>query len=442
MQTAWGYMQQATHLAGSGLSLSPTLLYDVARPLAPLVLQGSAWEYIGRASRALASAAAISTHREGARTTARRHQVLGEYLNWAAAVPPPFTPTLLTSRGYDVLTFFEDSWHVTHVGRFIHPVTGKAMASPGYLEGAVSSLATAFRELGISDDRNAALSRVVSNYVKGYERLMFELGYKVFGAVPLNRATLDEFALYMVDIIGTAQADASVSSVIRVAMLYRDLGSVLYMWETTARGKEAGQLRQSDFLLLDGVECLYAWPRIHAKSLSLQDIVYAEPSLGTKGNYVSHPGAVGLSVSSGPEATCLLRQLGNYSVALAACGCPLQPGQFVFRPLSAGRKAFQDTAMDSKAINRRFQQHMADAALLRGHTCHGIRRGRIQYDVTDGGETVDEASVGRHRDPRTTVPYAHATRHMGRLPVAETDANAAPASTVATDTGGGSPATG
>ena len=112
--------------------------------------------YLLRLERALGTAAFISGCRERAETAKRRNQTMREYVAWLETVPSARRPGLLTSTGFDVLQFLVEDWGLRHVGR--HPLpNGICQATPGYLAGAVASLATGFRDQGFSDLDNPAL---------------------------------------------------------------------------------------------------------------------------------------------------------------------------------------------------------------------------------------------------------------------------------------------
>jgi hypothetical protein len=163
----------------------------------------------------------------------------------------PYGPVAEGCIGYDELVFLQEFWHLRHTGRFVHLTNGRYMASHGYLEGAVSRLA--FRELGVVDAKNAALSVPVSYYVAGHSRVMFRLGYRASGAVPLTREVLGQWVGYLFGLLPHVESTVS-QHMLRRAILLRDLCTTMYMWETTARGKESGRLLVDDFVMR-GLAC-------------------------------------------------------------------------------------------------------------------------------------------------------------------------------------------
>lgn len=143
-------------------------------------------QYYLRAQRSLEQAAFFMGQRERPETAKRRRRVLTEFLEWADTVPEPFAPSPLSCTAADFLQFMGEKWHQLHHGLTIDPNTGASWACPGYVEHAASQFATALRELGVKDCDNPALSVPVANYLKGYRRWMYSLGYKESSAVPVR----------------------------------------------------------------------------------------------------------------------------------------------------------------------------------------------------------------------------------------------------------------
>eukprot|EP00873_Tetraselmis_striata_P016983 jgi/Tetstr1/437247/TSEL_025977.t1 len=167
---------------------------------------------------------------------------------------------------------------------------GSRPASPGYLRHAVSQLATALRELGVPKHANPVYAVSVVKYMGGYKRALVELGYVESGAVPLDYATLAELVQFMDGLILRTTADLVIT-----AAVHRDVCIVLYLWETAARGFEAGTMELTDFLVR-GVDLRPAWDAIVAGRLTADDRVLAEPRYGTKGNLTAHGGVMELEL--------------------------------------------------------------------------------------------------------------------------------------------------
>eukprot|EP00873_Tetraselmis_striata_P024108 jgi/Tetstr1/444372/TSEL_032263.t1 len=190
---------------------------------------------------------------------------------------------------------------------------GSRPASPGYLRHAVSQLATALRELGVPKHANPVYAVSVVKYMAGYKRALVELGYGESGAVPLDYATLAELVQFMDGLILRTTPDLVVT-----AAVHRDVCIVLYLWETAARGFEAGTMELTDFLVR-GVDLRPAWDAIVAGRLTADDRVLAEPRYGTKGNLTAHSGVMELELlPPGSESLCLLRRLGRLPMGAIA----------------------------------------------------------------------------------------------------------------------------
>jgi hypothetical protein len=178
------------------------------------------------------------------------------------------------------------------------------------MEGTVSRLATAFRELGVVDAHHAALFVPVLYCVAGCSRMMFRLGYRASGAVPLTREVLHQLMDYLFGLLPLVESTVP-QHVLRRVALQRDLCAILYMRETTARGKESGRLLVDDFFMR-GLACRPAWPVIHGGGMRPGDVAFVEPGLGAKGKNTPCIGAMELELLSGDRrAGCLLSQLGE-----------------------------------------------------------------------------------------------------------------------------------
>eukprot|EP00873_Tetraselmis_striata_P035964 jgi/Tetstr1/456228/TSEL_042991.t1 len=120
---------------------------------------------------------------------------------------------------------------------------GSRPASPSYLRHAVSQLVAALRDLGVPKHANPVYAVSVIKYMSGYKRDHIELRYVESGAVPLDYATLAELVQFMDGLISRAATDLVIA-----AAVHRDVCIVLYLWETAARGFEAGTMELTDFL--------------------------------------------------------------------------------------------------------------------------------------------------------------------------------------------------
>lgn len=362
--------------------------------------------YEALAAAALARAAEVASHRERAGTTRRRHRALMELAEWCLTVPRRPEPEDCTPE--EILVYLEGAWHVRHKGLYRHPATGEALASPGYLVGAVSALRTGLRRMGVADDDNPTNAQMVLDYVEGYERKLFELGYRVSGAVPASLPELLAVLEYLDRRAGTPGTTA-----LSVALYRRDAAAFLYLWYSAARGYEAGKLRTQDLLLCDTV-LTPAWPLVVSGGLSVADQVLAEPGFGTKGHYESQDGILTLPATVADSRLCLMRRFRQLSDAMEACGSPIL--DYIFCTMSTGRGAFLTPGgVTGGALNERLKTYLTELGLNLGHSLHGVKRGRLQFDRVESGMLLADVAAGRHADVATTVKYLHPTRHRPRL---------------------------
>eukprot|EP00873_Tetraselmis_striata_P013686 jgi/Tetstr1/433950/TSEL_023127.t1 len=306
-------MQRSAFLAPQGVSEWGRGAGGSSPPSAVAAAPASVQQYALRSAAALTSAARVASRCERPVTTQRRRGILREIEAWASnRVPPPLTPTPETCTEWDVLIFFAEYWHRHHHGRKLMR-DGSRPASPGYLRHAVSQLATALRELGVPKHANPVYAVSVVKYMGGYKRALVELGYVESGAVPLDYATLAELVLFMDGLILRTTADLVI-----IAAVHRDVCIVLYLWETAARGFEAGTMELTDFLVR-GVDLRPAWDAIVAGRLTADDRVLADPRYGTKGNLTAHSGVMELELlPPGSESLCLLSRLGRLPMGAIA----------------------------------------------------------------------------------------------------------------------------
>eukprot|EP00873_Tetraselmis_striata_P040691 jgi/Tetstr1/460955/TSEL_006107.t1 len=147
------------------------------------------------------------------------------------------------------------------------------------------------------------------------------------------------------------------------AAVHRDVWIVPYLWETAARGFEAGTMELADFLTR-GVDLLSAWDAIAADRLTAEDRILAEPRYGTKGDLSIHSGNMELELlPRGSESLCLLRRLGRYATAMADAGKieAARKMRLVQAYLSKGRKRARELAeMDIDPNAQVARLHCAD----------------------------------------------------------------------------------
>ena len=248
----------------------------------------------------------------------------------------------------------------------------------------------------------------MKQYVEGYKKLAYQLGYEVSCAVPWTEELVAAAIHHLMERSAHFQHGHDRDLAI-AAVAARDAAGLALAWETALRGKEVCCLKSSDFYLA-GLDCLSAWDLICTGNFSPDTVVLVEPSLGTKVDSSSTPGVVRLYYH--PAGVSALRQLHVLVCRLRAMGA--SDSGFVLRPLNPDLVSFKSGPMGSDVLNRQLQETLRKLGLWAGHTAHGLKRGRLQSEL-HGGATVAEISAVRHADEGMTVRYLHPTAHKRRL---------------------------
>ena len=145
----------------------------------------------------------------------------------------------------------------------------------------------------------------------------------------------------------------------------------LLMWESFMRGNNCGGVTLSNFFQPDG-QCL----KLPLPSpLPMRSLLTLRPN-GTKTIKGRRSGPCVLTAGDGTAPSFL----GHLPAYLKHRMLDIAPGSaFLFSPLTADRRQFENSCMRASDIGNRMRQHLEQAALYAGESNHGFRRGHSKH---------------------------------------------------------------
>jgi integrase len=188
----------------------------------------------GQTLQAVGKIADMKTTKE---TNDSRKRTFGEFQEFLAR--NPFGVTVGTATPEDVATFIHSKWLPNHSGncRTVLPKTRQPVASACAIRGVVKDISKSYTLLGFEGASNPARSELVKSYRDGYGNLLHREGVKVQRAKVFSESKLNALVAYLTEKL-------AVSRGMERCILAMDRPAVLYLWETLARGKECGSVRQ------------------------------------------------------------------------------------------------------------------------------------------------------------------------------------------------------
>jgi hypothetical protein len=229
--------------------------------------------------------------------------------------------------------------------------------SASAIKGVIGHLAKSYAMKGRKDTENLAKEESVINYRDRYRNTLHDRGVREKRARVMKEGKVLDLVEYLIRLANEAVGLPKV-------VLLMDRAAVLYLWDSWARGKEAGEPEERQIDREDGID-LPGWSKT----------VQSEPS-----------GPVELAKES-PEMTFLAGS-AELLAEMEAQKIDLGKG-FLFRPLTTNRKGFKDKPLKSGTLKKRVQVHMTKADLFEGESLHNFRRPAVQhaakiegYDVT------------------------------------------------------------
>lgn len=230
------------------------------------------------------------------------------------------------------------------------PSTGQPVASASAVKGVVKDLSKSYRLLGFEGASNPARSELVKSYRDGYGNALHQDGVKVKRAKVFSEDKLNRLVAFLTRrLTETERMERCVIAMDRTA--------ILYLWETLARGKECGEVRQDQIDAAEGT--VYpGWTKT----------IRHEPSA-----------RIELAVPGGQERLTFLESASQQVKILAENGIDIGETGYLFRAQNRSRNGFDDKPITSSALRKRVQKRLQEAGLFEGETLHSFRRSAVQH---------------------------------------------------------------
>lgn len=136
-----------------------------------------------------------------------------------------------------------------------------------------------------------------------------------------------------------------------------DHSAVLYLWETLARGKECGEIRQDQIDAQEGT--VYpGWTKT----------IRHEPSA-----------RIELAVPGEQDRLTFLESAGELVRIFTDNGVEVGETGYLFRALNRSRNGFDDKPISSSALRKRVQKRLQEAGIFEGEILHSFRRSAVQH---------------------------------------------------------------
>jgi hypothetical protein len=156
-----------------------------------------------------------------------------EWLDYLKTLPKIMARDVHTAIPADVITYMEGHWVPTH-GR-THLPNGDVVPSFSYLKNCLTFLRRLFDDVMRQGDWNAqqftgnpCASEKVSKYRSGYERMLWRAGIQTNAAAVLTQEQFETLADYLIGKLNKAIAIGA--SPVEIAIIYRDLMLICYLW--------------------------------------------------------------------------------------------------------------------------------------------------------------------------------------------------------------------
>lgn len=353
----------------------------------------------------LPAVAAVQAHAHAPSTRRAREAAMLEFEGWLLGRASGVSAHSCTPE--HVLIYMERHWVSTHRGR-----AAGGRPSPSSVLTHLSLLSGGFELYGRkgpwTEDTprgNPCESTDVRLYRRGYGRQAGAGGYQERSARPLS---YDKFAQLCRYLLNAAPSTAGIEE----ACLYRDLLCYQFMWHTTTRGHDCGRLRLSD--LRDPANSSSAYSRYPLPLPLLGTPLTAFPTLvvsqlGTK-TYQGRRAPARDLAPAPVTSQCFVRCLAVYLKLCSEGGWAV--GDWLFRPLRADRRGFEERAMSTSDLNYRLRRHLEQAGLGEGETCHSFRRGSLQHARATGAGLDALLQLAQMRSVGTLRRYLDPDRHL------------------------------
>jgi integrase len=311
-------------------------------------------EMVQRYGQTLQAVGQIADMKTTKETNDSRKRTFGEFQRFLTQ--NPFGITVETAGPEDVAAFLHSNSIPNHSGscKTVLPKTGQPVASASAVRGVVKDISKSYRLLGYEGNSNPARSELVKSYRDGYGNMLHHEGMKVKRAKVFSEEKLDSLVAYLTEQLGKAEG-------MEQCVLAMDRAAVLYLWETLARGKECGEVRQEQIDWAEGT----VYP-------GRTKTVRQEPSARFE---LAVPGEK-LRLTFLDAASELVRVLSDNGIDIGEAG-------HLFRAQNRSRNGFEDKPITSSALRKRIQKRLQEADLYEGETLHSFCRSAVQHAAVE-----------------------------------------------------------
>lgn len=271
--------------------------------------------------------------------------------------------SVMSAQPEDVCVFVEGYWRSKHQGNFraADQQTGERLPSSSAIKNVLQYLSSSFEMLGRTGSENPVKGEIVRRYRDGHKRILYESGIKPKKAVVFEETKFNQLVEHLNKEIQRTQGTEKIRAMM-------DRAACCYLWESLARGKECGELREQQVRREEGV-ALPGWSKTVHEEPSRRVELHAEQASGGR---ITFLGALAILL----EET---ERTGHGS----------QKG-LLFRPLNRRRNGFEDVPLQASALGKRMKKHFAAAGLYDGESMHSFRRSGAQHAVRVLGFTKEK----------------------------------------------------
>lgn len=320
-----------------------------------------------------AAVAAICPHSVQPTTMRHRNTVFDEFQQDLAQLPPEMMKTAATAMLADILGFLLTSCAPEHAGTKLPD--GSLAAAPHSLENAASALTTCLDELGrtgpwqpATGQGNPCRCPMMHQALQGYSKLLFQLGYAEKAAKPLTEETMKTIMRALAQAASMAPLGT-----LQQSLTFRNGSLLALAWATALRAHDVCKLQLNDLCTADGASLLASL--LPSLLLQQNDIFFVRP-YGVKNRQEANAGTISCCVSS-LQLLNPLHWLHCYLKCLDRLGM-LSQG-YLFKPLDAGRRAYQNKPLTSSNMYAILQSVVRAAGIEDIYSTHSLRRGALQH---------------------------------------------------------------
>jgi integrase len=316
-----------------------------------------------------------------------------EFIDYLAALPRGLERSVYDAIPADIVIYMQGHWVPNHDHTYLP--SGEMVPSFSYLKNCLSYLRRLFDDAmreGVWNPQdlsgNPLDSSSVKSYRSGFERKLWRAGVEAIAAAVL---TEEQFKLLCDYLLG--ELDGAINtgaSPMAIAIIYRDLMLICFLWQIGQRGGEGARLRIND---LDRTEGASGVCPNGLKTMQRQD----------------HGVFIPLKKAD-DEKYCFLKLLDPYIAVLGRAGVNISGNFFIFPMANARRTGFEDDPLTGPAAYNRLRVHLEASGVDQGQSLHSFKRAKLQGLKRKGAPLGEILAQGTHTSERTSRAYTNETR--------------------------------